>query len=98
MFVDDVTLAGATAAGVSVSGRVLTSDGRGPTETQPSSLPIQGEPSGNAITSSFGYYRFDNVNSDETYVIGVRSKLYTFSSQIVSVSEDLADMNFIAEP
>ncbi len=49
-------------------------------------------------TSAFGYYRFDDVEVGETYVVSVNHKRYLFASQVVSVTEDLTELNFTAEP
>lgn len=63
--------------------RVTLTDGSGATRT--------------VWTGSFGYYRFDNVMVGETYVISVNHKRYTFTPQVVSVMEDLTELNFMAE-
>jgi hypothetical protein len=50
------------------------------------------------FTNPFGYYRFDNVATGGTYMIGVRSKSYTFTPQTLQVNENLTDVDFVAEP
>ncbi len=85
-----------TAANVSVSGRVLTPDGRGLTNA----TIILADASGNrrtARTSSFGYFRFDEVQAGQTYVFSVSSKSYSFMPQAVTVFDDLTDLNFTAQ-
>ncbi len=85
-----------TAAAVAVSGRVLTPDGRG----LMNATVVLTNASGitrTTRTSSFGYYRFENVDAGEAYVFDVRSKLYQFVPQIVIVNEDLSDLNLIVE-
>lgn len=86
-----------TAAQVSVSGRVLTSD---------ASIGLRGakviltDASGNSRTTStgsFGYFRFDDVQSGETYIVSVTSKRYQFSPQVVTVNEELSELNFTAQ-
>jgi len=49
-----------------------------------------------ARTSTFGYYRFDEVEAGQTYIFNVRSKRYQFAPQVVTVTEDLTELNFIA--
>lgn len=51
-------------------------------------------------TNSFGYYRFDNVLSGQTYTISVNNKKYTFtpSSRQVTPSGNLDSENFTADP
>ena len=48
-------------------------------------------------TSSFGYYRFDDVEVGQTYVLTVVSKRYSFDSQVVSVTEETYNLNFISQ-
>jgi hypothetical protein len=88
-----------TAANVSVGGRVLTADGMGisrSTVTLTNSAGI----SRNAITSSFGYYKFEDIPAGETYVLTVSNKRYLFadSPRVVNIQENLADVDFIASP
>jgi len=85
-----------TAASVSVGGRVLTPDGRGLTNA----VIILADTNGNrrtARTSSFGYFRFDDVQAGQTYVFNVSSKSYSFLPQVVTVNDDLTDLNFTAQ-
>ena len=83
-----------TAAGVEVSGRVMTpagyglvnatvliSDGAGATRT--------------ARTSSFGYYRFEGVQAGHTYIVRVESRHYIFDPQVILVVDNIADLDFI---
>lgn len=86
-----------SAANVSVSGRVLSANGNGIRNV----IVTLSSPNGSvttARTSSFGYFRFDEIAVGETYVISVNSKRYTFdpSSQILSVNEELLDVDFVA--
>ncbi len=85
------------AAGVSVSGRVLTPDGQGVRGAVITIAGLNGEPR-TARTGSFGYYRFDDVLAGETYLISVASKRYQFTSRTVSVGDELTDVDFVAEP
>ena len=86
-----------SAANVSVSGRILTSDGRGVRNAVVRLTNANGVIR-TAKTSSFGYYRFDDVEVGNTYIMGVSSKRYTFASQVVSVSDNLTGVDFIAQP
>ena len=87
-----------TAASVTVSGKVLTANGSGIRNARVIITDSNGN-SRQEITGSFGYYRFENINVGETYVVTVFSKRFSFSqsSQIISVNEDLSEVNFIAE-
>jgi Putative Ig domain/Carboxypeptidase regulatory-like domain len=91
-----VTVTAPTAAGVSVSGRVLTPQGAG----LMNAMVVLTDASGNtsiARTSTFGNYHFENVAAGQTYVLTVTSKRYQFAPQVVSVMEDLGELNFTAQ-
>lgn len=84
-----------TSASVSISGQVFTTDGRGLRNAFVTITDTQGNLI-TARTSAFGFYRFDEIQVGETYVIEVRSKNFQFAPQIVSVSEELTGFNFYA--
>lgn len=87
-------------ANVSVGGRILTSNGAGARNVI---VTISG---GNlptpmtALTSSFGYYTFEGLSSGVTYTVEVNSKRYSFtqSSQNVTPTGNVTDLNFVANP
>ncbi len=88
---------GTTAATVSVSGRVTTAQGRGIRNV----VVTMTDSSGNtrtATTTSFGYYRFEEVEAGETYVFSARGKRFSFgqNSQVHSIMEDTNNINFVA--
>jgi uncharacterized protein YjiK len=86
---------GSTAADVPISGRILTPDGRGLRNAQVWMI----DPAGvtrTATTSSFGHYRFENVESGSTLVIGVNSKRYRFLTRILQVVDSIENMDFVA--
>lgn len=87
---------GSTAAGVSVSGRVVTPDGRG---IRNATVFIT-DGSGNrriATTSSFGIYRFEDVEAGQSYVIGVNSKQYRFTARSIQIVDSLTDFDFVGQ-
>jgi len=84
----------ATAAGSEVSGRVTTEDGRGLRNAEVSMVDTRGV-TRTAITGTLGYYRFDDVDTGETYIIGVSSKRYRFSSRVLQVFDSMNDVDFI---
>ena len=86
-----------TAANVSVSGRVLTANDIGLRNAYVVLTDSQGV-TRTALSSSFGYYSFDNVQVGETYLIGVSSKRYQFATHVVSVSDNLTGVDLIADP
>lgn len=86
-----------TAAGVSVSGRVTTADGRAIRHVR-ITLTDAGGNSRTALTGSFGYFSFSEVPSGETYVITAVAKRYEFvePSQIRMIFDDTDNINFVA--
>jgi len=84
-----------TAAAVVVSGRVLTDDGRG----LRNAVVLLMDQQGNhrlTTTGSFGYYRFDEVEAGQTYVVMVRSKLFRFAPRVLNLMDNLTDVDFVA--
>ena len=86
-----------TAANVAVSGRVLTANGSGLRNAFVTLTDSSGV-TRSARTSSFGYYRFEEVATGQTYVVGVRSKEYQFTPRTINVANELTDVDFIADP
>ncbi|MDH3530242.1 MAG: carboxypeptidase-like regulatory domain-containing protein [Acidobacteriota bacterium] len=85
-----------TAATVSVSGRVTDSYGRGLSRASVSVT----DGSGNRLTvttNTFGYYTINEVEAGESYVFDVRRKGYTFPSRLISVNDDLSNVDFTAQ-
>jgi hypothetical protein len=80
-----------------ISGRVLTDSGRGISKARLTLTDSNGN-SRIVLTNPFGYYRFDEVESGENYVVSVFHKRYEFPnpSQIVFVTESLTNLNFTA--
>lgn len=88
-----------SAAEASVSGRLATIDGRGILNV---SITLKNASSGQvfvARSSAFGYYRFDDVPAGGTYILTLRSKRFTFANnpRVISVTDDLSEVDFVAE-
>jgi len=92
-----VTILAPTAANVSLSGRVSNGQGKAVAKAQLTMTNSQGEKF-YARSSSFGYFKFTDVQAGETYIITVKSKQYTFAPQVVNAGQDVTDIIFIAEP
>lgn len=95
-----VNVGAPTAASVSVSGRLSAADGRG---IRNAIVSISNASTGEirtARSTAFGYYRFEDIPVGETYVIRVTSKRFQFvpDTQIISLLDELSDLNFMAEP
>lgn len=85
-----------TAANVSISGRVTDANGRAISRVRVTITDTNGNIRSSA-TNQFGYYRFADLPSGETYVIQAAHKVYTFAPQIISVTEDISDVDLTAQ-
>lgn len=86
--------AGPTAADVTVSGRVLSAARAGVAGARVWLTDAEGN-ARMALTNHFGYYRFDDVEVGQTYVVSVAAKRLQFAPQIVTPTENLPDLNFM---
>lgn len=88
-----------SAATVTVSGRVATSDGQGITRAIITLTNAAGV-SRNVLTNQFGYYRIDEVAVGETYTVSANSRKYFFanSPRLVTVNDELTNLDFTASP
>jgi CSLREA domain-containing protein len=89
-----------TAARVSMGGRVLTSDGRGIANVL---ITATGDSLTQPLvtrTNAFGYYMIEGVSSGRSYVVTADARHFTFlqPSVIVSLRDDVSDINFTALP
>lgn len=89
---------GPTAAPVSISGRVRTAGGVGIQNVLLRLTNSSGE-SWNVRSSSFGYYRFDDLAAGQTYILSLTSRRYVFSQSIrvLSAIDNLEAIDFIAD-
>ncbi|HMT06784.1 MAG TPA: carboxypeptidase-like regulatory domain-containing protein [Pyrinomonadaceae bacterium] len=90
---------GPTAATVSVSGRVTTAVGNGIRNVRVTLTDGRGVIR-SSITGAFGYFRFDDIEVGQTVVLSIVAKRHSFANptRILSVQEEIADVDFIAEP
>lgn len=88
-----------TAAMVTVSGRAMSSAGRGIRNVVIRMTDVSGNVR-TATTTAFGYYRFAAVEAGETYIITATGKRSTFSqpSHVLNIYEDTDGINFISNP
>jgi hypothetical protein len=89
---------GPTAASVNISGRVTTQSGRGIRNV----LIILTDSQGNqrtAISTTFGYYRFDNVTAGETVTLSVKARQFRFNQSTIvrTTNESINDADFVSE-
>ncbi|CAN5510316.1 hypothetical protein BH10ACI1_BH10ACI1_03770 [soil metagenome] len=87
------------AAGVSIGGRIVRADGNAISGVRVSIT----KPSGEILTvrtSSFGYYKFEDLEVGLTYTIQVADKRYQFANptQVISLQDAIEDLDFTATP
>jgi hypothetical protein len=84
-----------TAAGVDVSGRVLSSEGgRGVTNAVVTLTDMHGKVR-SAVTGRLGTYSFSDVEVGETYILSVISRSYSFESRVLQLTDSAADLDFV---
>jgi lysophospholipase L1-like esterase len=100
IFADAIPITGAASVAGAVRGRALTANS---SRGIPNVVLTLTNASGNtrtARTNASGYYRFADVPADDTYIITAKSKRYAFAqqSQVLNASNQVAEVNFIANP
>ena len=86
-----------TAAMVTVSGRVTDANGN----TLRNARVTLNDGTGQtltALTNAFGYYHFDSVQAGETYLVGAQARGYTFTPRVITVNDQLTDLDLTALP
>lgn len=85
-----------TAASVSVSGRV--SNGKNvPVSKASVTLTDSNGTTRTALTSPFGYYKFEDVAAGQTVILSTSAKGYQFASRALTVNENVEDLDFSAQ-
>ncbi|MEQ1923732.1 MAG: carboxypeptidase-like regulatory domain-containing protein [Pyrinomonadaceae bacterium] len=86
-----------TAAGVSVSGRVLSSaGGRGLTGAVVR-LTDQNGVTRSVTTGRLGSFAFADVEPGQTYVVSVVSRRFNFAPRVIQVADNVTDLEFAPE-
>lgn len=86
-----------TAAGVGVSGRVLTSAGGRGLAGATVILTDQAGGTRTVTTGKGGTYTFDDLEPGLTYVLRVDSKRFNFQPQVIQMNDNMVDLNFIPQ-
>ncbi len=84
----------APSANATVSGRVLTSDGRG-LRNATVSITDSNNNVRTATTSSFDFFSFDNTATGQNYTVRISSRLFRFSPQTIQVNGNLMLPDFV---
>ncbi len=88
-----VEVLGPTAASVTIGGRVSSERSRGIGNV----TIVLSDANGNnrvARTNQFGYFRFEDVEVGQTYILNAQSKRYQFAPRVVTVNEELTNLDF----
>ncbi len=95
-FIDgNVNILGPTAASVTVSGRVTLGESRSISNASVILTNTRNGEVMSARTNSFGYFRIDQVDAGETYLIDVESKGYSFTPQTINVDDNVSGLKLI---
>lgn len=84
-----------TAGSVSLSGRVLTATGR----ALRGAVLVLTDPAGAerfAPVERGGLFRFDDVESGQTYVLSLRSQRFTMDPQVVTLQDSISGLELVA--
>lgn len=84
-----IALISEPAENATVSGRVITVDGRGISRALVTITDPQGA-SQVVLTNTFGNFRFENLPTGATYTLSVESRRYQFESRSINLGGDLA--------
>ena len=91
---------GSTAAPASVAGRVREASGQGIPRIRVMLIGGSLEEPIYAVTNAFGFYRFDNVETGEAYVVRAQSRRHVFAnpSIFVNLGDNISGLDFVAVP
>lgn len=84
-----------TAANVSVSGRVTDAFGNGLARVRVT-ITADDNTAVSTVTGSFGYYRIEDLEVGRTYVVSASRKRYSFVSRVISLADEIHNLDFIA--
>lgn len=82
-----------TASTVSISGRVLTAEGRGLTNAQVTIVGPGGD-SRSVVTGRNGRFEFDDVEVGVTYILTVNARRFAYVPRILAVTDAIGDIVF----
>lgn len=91
------TLVAPTAAQVALGGRILDANGRGIGKAEIFLTDQQGTVR-RALSNPFGYYSYDSVEAGRTYLIGASAKGYFFVQRVITVGDELTNIDLVGIP
>jgi hypothetical protein len=84
-----------SAANVEVGGKVLDSHGNAIANAKVFATDQNGTVY-SVRTNNFGNYKFEGLGGGATYIFTAQSRENNFASQVVTIQENVADLNFTA--
>ncbi len=86
-----------SAAGVSIQGRVTNAFGNGIRNVRMIVSEVDGT-THYATTSTFGYYRFDDITSGQTVIMSVSSKWFSFNQpvRLITLDDSVTGFDWVA--
>lgn len=97
---NDVTVAytalAPTAAGTRVAGTVTRFSGRGVSGATVTLIDSNGE-SRSTRTNYLGNFSFNDIGVGQTYIISVRAKGHTFENRVITIMEEITDLQIAAD-
>ncbi len=78
---------------VNISGKITNNGGK-PVSKAIVTLTDSNGQTRFALTNPFGFYHFRAVSLRETFIISVSTKKYRFSSQLLTINDEITDLNF----
>jgi hypothetical protein len=93
------TVMGPTAAAAYIVGRVLSSDGRAIQKARITLTDLNGV-TRSALTNPFGYYRFEDIEVGQTYILDASARGFHFPSlpHVLFVADVLTELDIRAAP
>lgn len=92
----EINILGPSSAFVTVAGRVLTELGAPIIGATITITDETGAPHV-ARTNAFGQFEFANVEAGQTYTLAASHKRYQFTTQLITVSDEITDLKFIGQ-
>lgn len=87
-----------TAAEVTISGRVSNAEGRAIPNAVIRISDISSNFIGIARSNSFGYFSLSEISAGQTYLVEVKAKNYVFTPRVLTVFDEVAELDITAEP
>lgn len=85
-----------TAAAVTVAGRVVAADNSGIRNALVTLVSTRTGATLSKRASPNGYFTFTDIEAGETYILSASAKRFSFEPRVITINEDLAEINLVA--